>query len=500
MARHAVLWVLLCTTAGPAAGESSANLARLEAAVDRFPDDRDLAWARARELARQHRADEAMIALRGLTARWPGHFDAQLELGSLLSARGRYAEAMEPLERAIGLDPGSGTAHLLLGVVFEEVGRFAESEQQFVEAAVLEPALRAESLLLRGTAQLEHGDPRTGMRLLEEAIEADPLGDVADAARVLLGTAARRERPRLAVEAYAGLDYDSNVTLDSGSTPAVSTDQSDGAVVVGAAITGDLLRGDDYRVDLVARYHERDYFELIDFDQRTILGALNGQWRFGSRVAARLGVLGSYVMLGEASYLAQAIARPEIVVWLGERAGVLQIGAHVEGDFYSDDPPISSLERDAITFGGSLAQTLPVPWLRGGQASFAFAYDRVQTDASTDALGFEGDYDRNVYAFDLAAGMELPFEVMLSAQVGVAGEVYDNANLTDYLAQIVSTGTGAPRSRSDLVLETGIGFLRPITEHLDVEVRWRYQQRFSNTEIFDYDRNIVGAGVRVHSF
>lgn len=492
--------VLLVAVAAPWSVARAMEATRLDEAVTRFPDDQDLAWAQARELVREERNDEALAALERIVARWPGHFAARFELGTLLSDGRQNAEAVAHLERAVALAPESGPARLLLGVVLEELGRFDEAERQLELAAVVDASLRAESLLLRGIAQFEHGDERLGVQLLEEAIGADQLGDVADAARVLLATASRPSRPRVQVEAYAGLDYDSNVTLDSGSTPAVSSDQADGALVVGAALAADAVQGDDFVLNLGARYHERDYIESVAFDQRTLLGNVSGQWRFGPRFAVRLGGVGSYVMLGEASYLAQAIVRPELLVWLGQRAGVLRISAHVAGDFYFDDPPISSLERDALTFGGALAQLFPVPGLRNAEASWRFGYERIDTRATTDLLGFAGDYDRNAYAFELAGDVELPLSLTVAFSAGVMGEIYDNPNLTDYLSQVVATGAGVRRERSDVSLEAGLCVSRPVHERIDVEISWHYQQRFSNTEIFDYDRNVVGALVRVHAF
>ena len=497
--RSVPVLMLLLATANLAQASADDVQGELRDAVARHPDDPDLAWALARTLA-DAGSEAAIAVLDRLVTRWPENGQAQLRLGSLLVARGRDAEALDHLDRAVALDPGSGPAHLLLGVSLAHVGRFDEGDAQLVQAAEIEPGLRAESLLLRGIAAIERGDDETGFRLLQEVIELDPLGDVADAARLVLAAASRETRPRLRAQAYGGMDYDSNVTLDSGSTPGVSSDDSDGAGVWGAMLAADPLVGDAYTVTVGARYHERDYLRLDDYDERTVLGFASGQVDFGGGLAGRLSALGSYVMLGNDPYLTQVKLRPELLVWLGPRAGVLQIAACVEGDFYDDDPPFTSLERDGVVFGGSLAQLFTIPGWSGGRGSWGLDYEHVLTDAKRDQLGFQGDYDRNTLGGHLETELPLWWGVSAELEVALTGELYDHDNLVDYLVQLQQDGSAKRRHRRDLFLETGVGLTRELYRNVDLELRWRFQDRFSNTDVYSYDRQIVGAVIRVRTF
>ncbi len=497
-ARHAWLWVVLLAAVSPAPVRAE-ELGRLRAAAASHPDDRDLAWALARSLADAEHDDEAVAVLERLVARWPDDAAAQLRLGTLLEDRGRHPEALAHLDRAVALDAGSGTARMMLGVVLGRLGRFEDSDRQLVLASELEPRLRAESLLLRGIARIERGELEVGFHLLEEAIELDPLSDVADAARLILATEPREKKPRLRLQAYGGMDYDSNVTLDNGSTPGLSSDKDDGAGVWGAVIAGDALAGDDHTLTLGARYHERDYLHLDKFDERTFLGFVTGQLRFG-RFALRASGVGSYLMLGDSPYLTQAKLEPDLLVWVGERLGVVQIAANAEGHFYDDVPLFPSLERDAISFGGALRQFAPIPGYPGARGSWGFEYDRFVTEADRDALDFKGDYDRHVYGGRVEADLPLFWSVAAELSLGVTGEIYDHDNLIDYLSQLSADGVAHARRRRDVLLETGVALTRPIFEHVDLELRWRFQDRFSNTQIYDYDRHIVGALIRVRTF
>ena len=42
-----------------------------------------------------------------------------------------------------------------------------------------------------------------------------------------------------------------------------------------------------------------------------------------------------------------------------------------------------------------------------------------------------------------------------------------------------------------------VALSRPIFEHTTLTVRYRYQDNHSNTDVFDYDRHVVGAYVTV---
>ena len=441
------------------------GLDRLRRAAARHPGDADLAWALARHLA-----------------------EAEL-----------HAQAVEVLRNVIRLDPELAYARLQLGMSLERLGRFAEAYAQLDAAAELEPQLRPQTLLVRGVSLIERGQEEEGFRLLERVVELDPLGDVADAARLVLAER-RPAPPRLRLQAYGGLDYDSNATLDSGSTPGLSSDESDGAGVWGAIASGDLLRGEAHRLSLGARYHERDYFDIDSLDERTFLGFLSGHLGLGSRAALRLTAVGSYAMLDDESYLTQAKLLPELMLRLGPRAGVLQLGASVEGHYYEDDPLLPSLERDAVSYGGELNHLFEIPGFDGVNASWGASYERMKTDARRDPLGFRGDYDHQRYGGHLGLEVPLPCDIGLEVSAGAGGEAFDHDNLIDFLAQLQSGGGAQRRKRRDTLLWTDVALSRPILEHVDLEIRWRFQDRSSNTDVFDYERHVAGALLRVRSF
>lgn len=492
----ALAFLLSCLVAWPALGDAPAE--RLREATLRHPDDRDLIFALAHQLEREGRVDEAVAALETLVERWPDDASGPLRLGALLVAHGRHAEALPALDLALARGGDSGELRIFRGLALEGLGNLDEAEQEFARAEQLDPALRAESLLLRGVVHFEQGEPARGARLLDEVADADTVGDVADAARLVLASGKRETRPPLRLEAYGGMGYDSNVTLDSGSMPGMPSDRDDTAAVYGAGIDVDVLEGESFGVGFSARHHERDYLDLDRLDEGTTLAMLTGRWK-RDRLALRLGALGSHVTLGDDPYLDRIQLRPDLL-FAARRLGVVQLAGRVGGDFYDDDPLFPSLERDAIVFGGALSHYFPIPVREGARGSWSFDYERVETDAERDALGFEGDYDGHRYGGRVDARLPLLWGVTSDLHVGLAGESYDHDNLVDFLAQLDATGTAHARRRRDVVLDTGVGLTRALHEHLDLELRWRFQDRSSNTHVFSYSRHVLGATIRVRSF
>jgi len=477
-------------------------LARLRAAVARHPDDPDLAWALARGLAEAGRTAEARGRLARDVRRWPERPDAHLLLGTLLADAGRDAEAVRHLERAAALDPESGTARFRLALALRRLGRGAEAEPLLREAGAREPALRGETLLLRGIGRLERGDERRGEALLREAIALDPDSDAARAAQVLLRTGAP-EAGRFALEAWAGMEYDSNVVLDSGAIPGASVDRDDGVGVWGAAFRVDVLRGERRGLALGAGFDERNHLDLEAYDEKNLTGSFATLLHAGPRTRWRLAGAVVHSLLDDESYLSRGLLRPSLTAILGERSGVARLVGHVEGLFYEDDPVFASAERDGLAFGAGLSHHVPIPGWPDAWGTWRFDYLRYETRAGTDALGFRGAYDHDRYQGGLEARLPLPWQVDVSTGVFLAGEVYHHDNVVDYLAQLAQGGTtqtAERRRRRDLALETRVELVRPLSSHLDLALHWRFLDRGSNTDFYAYDRHFVGFQLRMQTF
>jgi len=495
---HCALALVLGLPAEPALADESVALARLAEAVASHPDDPDLRFALARELAASGRDAEAAAQLETLVQRWPSYrAEAPLLLGRLHYELGRPEQAVPALERALALDPGSGAAHLLLGVCLEALGRAEEAEPHFEAAAESSPALRGEAWLLAGLSRLERGDREGGDDLLARVIADDPESESARSARLVLEGAGRRPG-RLHLHAYGGVQYDSNVTLDSGDDfTGLPLEQSDVVFVWGSAVSFDVVREERGGISLGAVYDQSAHLELDDWDMQQFGGVLSSGLRLTERLAARLDGRVAYAWRDSDPYLLSGGLRPSLIATLGPRAGWLRGFAGTDWYEYDETPFTPALERDGFGWGGGLEHVVPIPRLRNAAFSLRGSWQRYESQARRDELlGFDGDYDHDAYGGAARVVVALPWRV--SAEWGAAyqHEVYANPNLVDALTD-EGIGTATPSRRRDHTFETRLRLSRPLTRFLDVEASAGYLDQLSNVDVYAYDRWVTGLIVRV---
>lgn len=91
---------------------------RLEAYLERRPEDEEARLLKGVLLTRLGRVDEAISAFRSLAEDKPGLPEPHNNLAVLYAAQGRYDEARQSLEKAVALQPGYATARENLGDIY----------------------------------------------------------------------------------------------------------------------------------------------------------------------------------------------------------------------------------------------------------------------------------------------------------------------------------------------------------------------------------------------
>ena len=496
---HCGLVLALGILAGIARGDEAA-LTRLTEAVASHPDDPDLLFALAQELAASGRKAEAVERLETLVRDWPAYRpEAALLLGRLHYELGHSERAVPALEHALTLDPDSAAAHLLLGLSLQELSRADEAESHFEAAAERSSELRGEAWLLAGLSRLERGDRSGGDELLARVIADDPESESARSARLVLEGAGRR-RSRLQLHAYGGVEYDSNVTLDSGDdVTGVPLDQSDFGFIWGSAVSFDALRHERGGISLGALYDQSAHLDLDDWDMQQFGGVVSTGFQVTERLASRLDGRVSYALRDTDPYLLSGGLRPSLIASLGERAGWLRAFAVTDWYEYDEEPFTTALERDGFAWGGGLEHVLPIPGLRNIGFSLRGSWQRYESEAERDVLlGFDGDYDYDAFGGGARLDVALPWRV--SAEWGAAyqREDYANPNLIDALTD-GGVGTATPSRRRDASWETRLRLSRPVSRFLDVDVSAGYLDQRSNVDVYDYDRWVTRLLVRVHT-
>jgi hypothetical protein len=349
---------------------------------------------------------------------------------------------------------------------------------------------------------LERGDERGADPLLRRTIALDPEGEPAQSARLILGERARPRPPRLEIEAVGGVEYDSNVILDSGTDlQGLTGDQEDGRFTWSAALTARPLVRERWMLSAGYRYDQSAHLELHDYDTRGHTGFASARLDAAERVILRLDGRVAYAELDRDPYVWGGALRPNALLVVGPRAGALRLFAEAEALDYDEVAILSSLERDGWSWGGGLEHAAAIPGWEGAWAALEAGYRRSETEGATDLLGFASAYDHDRWRGLLRLGLPLVWRLHADLVFSWAHERYDHQNVVDFLSGVAGGGSldpGSARRRRDGVAELWIRLVRPVTRFADAELSWRYFDRASNVSLYDYDRHIAGFAVRLH--
>ncbi len=507
MTRPAAIALALLALTAPAAASvpvaleptAQSPVAAFEAALASHPDDPDLSWGLVRALGESGDLEGAVSQLRAHLERWPERpTGAWLVLGRWLQQLERDAEALVAFEESLARNPGLGVAHLHAGLSAKRLGRLEEAAGHF-DAARHEPELAAEAGLMAGLTRLDLGDEQGARHVLGEVVASHRESEAARAARLVLDGSVAPRRRLLSLDAYGGVQFDSNVTLESGEDlPGGTPDKDDVRFTFGAGATLRPLRLERAGIDVGLRYDQSTHIELDDYDTRRVLGLVGGHYRLTRRMALRLDGWVGYTLLDDDPYLLEGALRPSFLFDLGGRAGLIRLHALANGSDFEERPLFASLERDGWSYGGGFEHIVAVPLREGAWTAWSAGYLRHDTEASTDLLGFDSAYDRDEWSAGLRLHVPLVYAVAADARVGFDAERYDNSNLIDALTD-GGVGRPDPRRRRDDVWSVGASLTRPVGRFTELELSWGFSDRASNVDLYAYDRHVVGLTVRVQT-
>jgi tetratricopeptide (TPR) repeat protein len=487
-----ILSVILPAASATAGRLEPAALERLRQGAAAHPDDPDLAWALVRGLADGGDPEAALGALRRFRERWPGlRPEAPRTLGRLLYETGRDEQAVEVLGEYLSRSRDDAVAHFFRGLALRRLGRPREAAEALERAAALESTLTASALLLQGIDQLQAGDVEEGHRLIEEARGLDPDIGIPGDPRAR-ATASSATRPGLALFARGGLEFDSNVTLDSDlDTTAVHSDRDDIRYLWSGGIAWRPLQRSRVALTLGYRYDEWKHRDISSYDQRSHLAFASLLWRTAERASLRLDGRFVALELDGHPYLRAESIQPNLFLTLHRRVGVLRTFARFERRRYHDPPLLDSLERDGILFGGGLEQILPIGLRPGAWLALQGRFDRSRTNADRDLFGLEGAYDYDRWGSTLTLHVPLPWQLDVRASASVARERYAHRNVVDLITDD-GVGTVDPCRRRDTLIGGRLGIGRSLGRYLRLELGWRGTRRISNVDLYDYERHVVG--------
>ena len=483
-----------------AAAATPSSFERLQSAISEHPSDPDLRWALARNLASSGNSGEAIQKTRDFVARWPDRRpEARIEIARMLIESDASEHAIELLGEELAVNPRSAMAHFYRGLAFRKISLYSEANRAFQIAGSLEPSIRSETLLARALSLFDMGQEDEAVGLLQTILQIDPSGDSAVRARLLL-----RQRElldlvrRWRVDGYAGFEWDDNVTLESSENEIPASGRDDWSGIWGVGLTARPWLSERAAVTIGYRYDQSRHADLTDFDVLGNTLFASATWRIDDRLAVRVdGLLGS-TLQDLHDELLNGSLRPSLIYSFGPDWGAIRVFGQFEGSEYHDDTVIEQWERDALTFSAGAEHFLPLRMKESWLAlSGSWARTLTQADPGGGASGYDGDYDYDSWRIRGIAMLPLPFGLRAQIDGAYNHDRYHNDNFS-YLLQKLGEGVAAidPRKRRDDVLSGRIGLSRAIVDHVRFEIYWRGTRRISNVDVFDYDKQVVGAVMR----
>ncbi|MBK7949190.1 MAG: tetratricopeptide repeat protein [Deltaproteobacteria bacterium] len=434
---------------------------------------------------------EAKPALERAVANDPDSGDARLALGVAKYHLGEKDAARADLEAAQKMLPDNPEAELYLGMILLEEERPAEAinrldRSRSLNGDTVEPA----SDYYAALAHSEAGDRKRAEEALRRVqqtapgtIWAERAGEALDQAeaRRLAGT------PRRWVTAQAGLDYDSNVALRSDSIAQPNNISSKGDGRGWWALDGgaELFRKNGWSGGAGAAYNGTHPFKAEDFDQHFVKANLWLDRELGSRTTLRISPEGGYGFFDEKAFYRYLAIRPELRHDFGRAGMGTAYVRYAYNDFRYEEFIGSAPVRNIVD--------------RDGHDVIA-GYDHQI--AVTDSLTLRGgafgrDYTAEGSEYDFSGGggwlgfrQTLPLELILSVTGRVEYDAYESASSFREPTEIEGR-------RRDVIGRANAVLTKPINEWLSVSARYQYLNNDSNTNVFDYDRHIVGAFVTI---
>lgn len=465
------------------AGNLVAAAAQVERAVQADPLDPYAYYYRGVIRGQRKELDAAIADLRRALQLKPDLGEARLDLGVALVERGDYDEARALLEDARSDPPLQANATLYLGIARLREGATEESLRYFATAATLDPKLDVVSRYYRAVAEDRLGRVNEARANFQAVVDADPNSQIGREATQFLAVLDRRGVPAVPERRWRlfggiGLDYDSNVSLETKNDPVPDEEEKsdvNGNLRLGGRYS--LWRGEHTAVSAGYEFFQRLYVTRTDANLQGHLPSLHftGRWEF-----LRFGLIGRYefYLLKTSAYLQRAEAHPWIAFQEGDW-GRSEISYRFRwSDFFDSPPGRASVPGPGAEDDQVLDSFSHEPRLRQyfflfdprRYLSLGYAYEWLDPTKSSGELFA---YDAN--EVEVGAATPLVWEVSVAARYTYRRENYRNDDRLDQPHRI-------------LVL-----LRRPLAEWLAVSVG--YYGTIHKSNRFPYNRHIVSVGL-----
>jgi tetratricopeptide (TPR) repeat protein len=318
----------------------------------------------------------------------------------------------------------------------------------------------------------------------------------------------------------AGFEYDSNAVLQGQGVPLPSeiSSQRDVRGVWTAQAGAEFFRNEDWAAGAALNYSGTAYRDITSFDTQYPGLAVWIDRSLDDMTTVRFAVDGGYAWVAnDPFYLTQRASLSLLRQWVTagsseffgrfwrdnylQTSGDVPDGPGMPGDLCVAPPDALAFcgppgldehqarNRDGNGTSFGVLHTLPIPvdlpW-GGATARFGYQYDRFV------ARGTEYTYQAHSIAAGVRAG--LPWQAALDVSGSFTWRPFRHSTtFPDQPIAFDEEYALPPHRRRETSYAVDVVLERPITNWLSASARWHAEGTHSTAQVFDYDRQIVGA-------
>lgn len=417
---------------------------------------------------------QARIQLEKAVNGTPKIREALLELIEVLYQLNETAEAAKWIAVAQEQGMRPGETSFIKGLVEMRENKPADALVSFEKAKELQPALKQAADYQIALAHLKDNSFEAAQKAFQEVIVLDPNTDIARFADEYSKAIDRRLHGEKALKITAAVygEYDDNVVLKPSDTAAVQDiGEEDWREVVTASV--------EYGKKINERFGLRGQYDLYfanqeDLDQFDLhshtFGVVPSVY-FGDHIASAP-VQYNFTWVDGDSFLGVASVNPLVNFKVNDKQ-IVQVGVKLQDKDFQGTPINGDEDRDAFRAAPGAGWF----YFFSERGFFAFRYEYDVEDAEGQNWAFDGN------------------RANVSVQVPLTDRLRLILSGDAYVQDFDNVHTVFRVEREDKTYSFSASLTYQLAKQVDLQLRYTHVEHESNISIYDYNRNVYGAGV-----
>lgn len=408
-------------------------------------------------------------------------FDLHITKGTLALDRKDYNSAIKDFKSALKEKPEDPSANLYLGIALCNSGNEQEGEKLLKKALKLDPLSPRANLEL-GILYYKRGIYDEAKDFFEAVKNLSPGTDLSDMAKNYIREIERKERGKITEKNWAfsltgGLQYDSNVVLEpsDGTLPQGISRKSDwrGIIYLDAKYTPALT--DNFTIGPTYSFYQSLHKELDDFNVQQYLPGLMLNYTINKNLTLRAQYTYEWTSVGGEHYLSSHAIFPTVTIAEGGGFFTSLNYRYQDKDFKNTTLFVNNTERNGSNNLIGITQYILI-----SRATLSLGYSHDVDTTDTNYWSYKGN----------SGNLDLRFDFGEKWVLDLSGKYYQK----DYKAEY----PGTTEKRKDKTMTYSANLTKTLGSNFDITAGWLYEKNDSNTDIFEYKRDILTFLMRVH--